>query len=401
MLLALASCQKETPAVEESRTYALASLRFDFSIDRLETKGIKSGWENGDKVFIFFSDVNAAYVTMSYNGSAWSSSLTGSGTLSQTGTLTAIYLPYVGAATPSYNNEAWSFSSGANSYFLITERVEYYIRDMEDKPATLGAKLVMTKANANCSQFYVPKTPGNDETMQLACNVVTPTGLARIALDGTVSSSSGVQGAWMTGYPATVAGESGFYFYGMIAQTPGSDNYFALQDNGGTYYKHYYKGSTTLVANKSYQLPIFDNWPSVGGDIYVHVAGYDWYSLDDGASAPLETGTAYGNKPSATGSKSLPSSTAWGDLLNPAKATKLPLTIAGVAGVLMVDVTHPSQYFLLHSGNYWSSTSGYYFSVLNDGTASVESGTPDSAYVRWTLDMINGDIVNPVDGGDI
>ena len=94
-LLALSSCRKEIPVVEEGRTYALSSLRFDVTINRLETKGIKSGWESGDKVFLFFSEVTNAYVTMSFDGSSWSSTPSnGAVSLNQTGTLTAIYLPY-------------------------------------------------------------------------------------------------------------------------------------------------------------------------------------------------------------------------------------------------------------------------------------------------------------------
>ena len=403
-LLTLSSCWEQTPEAEESRTYALSSLRFNFTIHQLETKGIKSGWESGDKVFIIFSGVNTAYVTMSYNGSTWTSTTQGEANLNQTGTLTALYLPYGNNETPAYTTDKWQFSSGTESYFLKAEKVDYYIRDMESQAATLGAKLEMTKGNA-CTQFYVPKTPGENETMQLACNVVTPTGLASIAADGTIALSSGSsRGGWMTGHAATVGGEQGFYFYGIIAQTPGSSNYFALKDNSGSYYKHYYKGSTTLLAHKSYQLPAFDDWPGVGDDVYVNVAGHDWFSLDQGASTqgastPLATGTQYANLPSAAGSKLVPSSEDWNDLLD--NATCLPMTISGVTGVLMVDVTYPSQFFYLHSGDYWCSTSGYYFNVSNDGTAFLRTGTPNTAYVRWTLSVTSGDITDPENGGEI
>lgn len=398
-LLAFASCRKETPAVEECRTYALSSLHFDITIERLETKGIKSGWENGDKVFIFFSGVNSAYVTMSFNGTAWSSTPSdGEVVLHQTGRLTAVYLPYLGAVAPSFT-DAWHFASGTDSYFLKAEKVDYLIRDMESQYATLGAKIVMTKANDASAQFYVPKTPGVGETMQLACNVVTPTGLASIALDGTVTSSSGTQGAWLTGYPATVGGETGFYFYGMIADTPGSHNYFALKDNNVSYYKHYYK-NTTLLGRKSYQLPDFDNWPGVGDDVRVSVAGYYWDSLNDGASTPLAQGTPSVSLPSAS-AKIAPSSTAWTDLLNDAKATKVPLTIADVTGVLFVDVANPTQYFFMTHGDYWSSTDGSFFRVAANGTTTVESGTPETAaYVRQILNIINGDFNPPVGGDD-
>jgi len=401
-LVALSSCRKEIPVEEEGRTYALSSLRFDVTINRLETKGIKSDWESGDKVFLFFSEVTNAYVTLSFNGSSWSPTASnGSVSLNQTGTLTAIYLPYVGNVQPAYS-DGWRFAAVSSSYFLQAVKVDYHIREMSNQAATLGADLDMTKANDASTQFFVPKTPGQNETMQLACNVVTPTGLDGIASDGTVTSSSGAsQGDWMTGYPATVDGEQGFYFYGMIADTPGTDNYFALKDNNSTYYKHYYKGNTTLLSRKSYQLPAFDNWPGVGNDVQVNVAGYVWNSLSDGASSPLETGSSLNVQPQADGLNLIPSRTAWNGLLDSQKATLVPVTMGGVSGVVMVDQLIPSQYFFLCTGDYWCSANGFYFRVAPDGTCSVESGTPESAYVRRIINVISGGITDPIDGGEI
>ena len=397
-LLALSSCQRETPA-EEGRTYALSSLRFDITIDRLETKGIKNGWESGDKVFLFFSGVTGAYVTMSYDGTSWSSSPSnGSVSLTQTGELTAIYLPYVGNVKPVYS-DGWHFASVSDSYFLQAEKVKYYIRDMGNQLATLGATLAMTKANDASAQFYVPKTPEQNETMKLSCNVAIPTGLAGIASDGTISSSGGFPGEWMTGYPATVGGEQGFYFYGMIAPAPGSNNYFALKDNNGTYYKHYYKGGTTLTDRRSYQLPAFENWSGVLDQ--VNVAGYLWYSLNDGATSLLEAGTPSGTQPSAEGQSLIPSRTAWEGVLDQEKATHFFLTIGGVPGVLVVDKLLSTQYFFLCEGDYWSSANGSFFRVASGGTCSVESGTPESAYVRRILSVTSGGLTDPIDGGEI
>lgn len=397
-LLTLSSCWKENPAVEEGRTYALSSLRFEFIIDRVETKGIKTEWESGDKVFVFFSGVTNAYVTMSYNGTSWSSASNGAANLNQTGNLTAIYLPYVGDVQPTYS-DGWHFPAVSESYFLKAEKVVYYIQDMDHQVSTLGATLGMTKANDASAQFFVPKTPEANETMKLSCNVAIPTGLAGIASDGTISSSGGFPGDWMTGYPATVGGEQGFYFYGMISSEPGSDNYFALRDNDDTYYKHYYKGSTTLTDRRSYQLPAFENWPVVSAQ--VNVAGYLWYSLNDGATYPLEAGTLTGTQPSAEGQNLIPSKTAWEGLLDPEKATHFFLTMGGVPGVLVVDKLISSQYFFLHEGDYWSSANGFFFRVASGGACSVESGTPASAYVRRILSVTSGGIIDPIGGGEI
>lgn len=400
-LFTLSSCRKETPAAEEGRTYALSSLRFELIIDRVETKGIKTGWESGDKVFVFFSGVNNAYVTMSFDGTSWSSSPSnGQVNLDQTGILTAVFLPYVGNVHPVYS-DGWHFAGVSESYFLKAEKVGYYIQDTDNQIATLGSRLAMTKANDESAQFFIPKEPEQYETMRLACNVVTPTGLAGIASDGTVTSSGGSQGAWITGYPATVAEEQGFYFYGTIAETPGSDTYFALKVNDGTYFRHYYKGNTTLLPHKSYQLPVLDDWTVVRNDVQVNVGGYLWYSLNDGASSPLEKGTSFSIQPQAAGQRSIPSKTAWEGLLNSEKATRVSMTIGGVPGVLMVDKLIPSQYFFMTEGDYWSSASGIYFRVASDGTCSVETGTPGSAYVRAILNVNSGSIIDPIDGGEI
>jgi len=398
-LLALSSCRKETPVVEE-RTYALSSLRFALIIDREETKGIKTGWESGDKVFVFFSGVTGAYVTMTFDGTDWSSSPSnGQVSLNQTGKLTAVYLPYVGIVHPEYS-EGWHFAGVSESYFLKAEKVDYYIQDTDQPIATLGARLQMTKANDESAQFFIPKVPEQNETMRLACNVVTPTGLAGIALDGTVTSSVGAQGAWMTGYSATVAGEQGFYFYGTIAETPGSDTYFAVKDKDGTYFRHYYR-NTTLLPRKSYQLPVMGNWSGVGNDVQVSVGGYMWYSVNEGASSPLVTGTPSDTRPLVDGQKLIPSKTAWGGLLNSEKTKLVSMTIGGEPGALMVDQLNPSQYFFIPEGNYWSSANGWYFRVASDGTCSLESGTPESAYVRAIMNVISGGLTDPIDGGEI
>lgn len=139
----------------------------------------------------------------------------------------------------------------------------------------------------------------------------------------------------------------------------------------------------------------------MGADAPANVGGYLWYSLNDGASSPLETGTPSAVQPQPSGQKLIPSRTAWEGLLDPEKALRVSMTIDGVPGVLMVDKLAPSQYFFLHEGEYWSSATGFFFRVASDGTCTVESGTPESAYVRAILDASSGNIIDPINGGDI
>ena len=64
--LALASCEKAPVQKEENASvYTLDELSFDFTVVREDaTKGVRSAWQSGDRLFLFFKAVNAAYLTI-------------------------------------------------------------------------------------------------------------------------------------------------------------------------------------------------------------------------------------------------------------------------------------------------------------------------------------------------
>ena len=114
-LLALSSCNKvETPAPE-----ADVQLVFDIQVeygDDPQTRAVKTDWEDGDKIFVFFTKPNgkyldpAKYVTITYNGSSWDTSVdSGSSNtldfytfgLPGSGTMYAIYFPFGGVRPES------------------------------------------------------------------------------------------------------------------------------------------------------------------------------------------------------------------------------------------------------------------------------------------------------------
>ena len=58
--LALASCEK-APVQKEGNAsvYTLDELSFDFTVEREDaTKGIRSAWQSGDRLFLFFEAVS-------------------------------------------------------------------------------------------------------------------------------------------------------------------------------------------------------------------------------------------------------------------------------------------------------------------------------------------------------
>lgn len=393
VLAALSSCRKEYPVEKPAVTYDISQLRFNLIINYPETtKAVKSGWENGDKVFIFFTGKTSGYVTIVFDGNNWSApSASGTVSFSETsGTLTAIYLPYGNGATPSYGTE-WTFSSGTDSYYLSAEKAEYSIEDTGDI-ATLGAALNMTGPD-DYVQLYIPYS-GASGTINVACNFLQPAGLAYVASDGTVSEmSTGASGGWITGFADTIGEDEGFYISGKLLSGSGQDCYFAV--NNGGLYRHYYKHRSTAVAGRgAYRLPALSaaDWQSFSSSQYVMIAGAHWCTVNSGAATPWEAGTPVSSNTGA------PNNDAWNSLLDDSKATWIPMTIAGTSGSLVVDNTDVGHYMFLPRADYWSSTGGYY--LKEDGTLT-NTATPSSAYIRLSKYSFSGGFDNPEDGGSI
>jgi len=410
-LAAFSACRKSGPADEPvAATYDLAQLHFDFTVlYPSETKAVKDGWEKGDQIFIFFSDVTTHYLTLSYDGSAWDTAPTvhpgeGSPSLESSGLLTAIYLPYGNSATPSYSEGSWSFSGNyADSYYLAAEKVAYQITDLENAMSTLGAVLYM-EMPSGYAQFFIPDDYAN-ATVRVACNLMKPGGLTSIAADGTVAeNTSGEAGAWITGYNATVGSAKGYYVSGKPISNPGPDCYFALETESAASYKHYYKYRNTPIAVRgAYKLPGLASWSSVSSTDYVSLAGYRWctvdHKVDQGASTPWAAGTPYDALPSGV---SIPTDDIWTSLLSAAKTRWVSMTVAGTTGSLVVDKSDESHYLFLRIGDYWSLTASHYLHLEEGGVKQLKTtDPPERAYVRPIKYQFDGDFVDPIDGGEI
>ena len=239
--LALAACTKETPVKENAITgdaINASNVVFDIAVkntDSPTTKGIKADWENGDVVYVFFEGNASQYVKMTYNGTSWaytdkSGTDTYSGlTLATSGKkVTAVYFPsYVNSVAPT-EGATFTFASAKPGYFLKAEAVDYTVTTTgASGVATLTATLEMT-APANLVQVYVPglAAPGEGNEYVLSVNNVKPFTVGAITPGGAVTITPGTVNFPITGISATVGGEAGYYFWGVLDNaSAGSINY--------------------------------------------------------------------------------------------------------------------------------------------------------------------------------
>ena len=388
--LLFAGCTKEQvvePVVEET---APRHLTFDISVnyDEPETRAVKTDWESGDKVYLFF-DLNAQttttveYLTMTYDGTKWSYEFSNE-TLESTllsksrGSVFALYVPY-GTPTFSYdgvnkriNIDGLRESKVAISYSYCRERL-YTVEN--DK---LTANLVM-QLGSYYVQFFIPGiTDASNLTFQ--CNQMTANIPLYISLSETTITSAG-----LTGYENEKV--QGFIYKGgmvvcgrILAFGSSLDYSFTVTDNNGTtedtnddiVYRLSYTGKT-LYYKDAVKLPKWHSkhWKSFYyGHEFVDLGdGKKWAVANMGAENPWDYGNHY----------------AWGE-------TEPKTTIYDWRTYAFTD---PAVYFETNSENYWryvnkytfadGKTSGHWYSdgqFVGDGKKSLAEYNYDDDVVR-------------------
>ncbi len=234
-LVALAACTKESLVKEDG---AIDASKLVFNIDvrsGSDTKGVKTAWENGDDVYVFFEDNTTQYVKMTYDGTSWSYKDNVGGTtfeglvLAATGKkLTAVYMPdfVVGDATPTREYDdwnGWDFWSFGNvgGYFQKAENVEYTVTSTDDV-FTLSAVINLT-APDRIMQFFVPANecaePGSGNEYALTATHVISYNFKGVHPDGTISWEHKYNGGAMQGYYGSLGEAPGYYFWGILEST--------------------------------------------------------------------------------------------------------------------------------------------------------------------------------------
>ena len=226
-VLALAACSKESP-VKEDGTIDASKIVFNIQVENADaqaTKGIKTAWENGDVVYVFFEDNTTQYVKMTYNGTSWSyadkdggNTFTGLALTASGKKLSAAYMPnYVCSVAPTYDTDTWTFGN-VEGFFQTAESVEYSVISTSDV-ATLSATISLA-APDNLIQICVPSSevaaPASGNEYVLTGSHIIPFTFYGIAPGGTASQGNSGIGLPMKAYSCTIGSDTGYYFWGIL-----------------------------------------------------------------------------------------------------------------------------------------------------------------------------------------
>ena len=306
----LLSCSKETVAPEVSANNAIKfNITPVLQTDDPEVKAVKTGWENGDAIFLFFDVVaSPQYLKMVYDGSQWNyTSMNGSSAgawssqPSTTGNFAAIYLPFGSSATlkkgdTEETKEHFYFSTTYRSYYLAGGSTYHYDNGVVTASVSLSVP-------ANFVQFFVKANSPLSGSYKLGTDAVKPVELLGIRPDKT---SPGIYGNCFAvieedlaygGYLPGYAYGGGYLFSGVrnTAYAYSTNFYFSLSNSAGTSRSDLFVTGQTLSSHSAVKLPDLGNsrWIPVGAGLTVSMGAKHgvWYTCNYGASKPEDLGT--------------------------------------------------------------------------------------------------------------
>ena len=271
--LTLLSCSKETPVVNENTSDSPFAFNLAANHPDVATKAVKTGWESGDVIFVFFSGKEApAYLEMKWDGTKWETTAKNSLSLAngETGTMRAVFLPFGSAATVTADGSSFKFNKVYYSYYL-TASLQYSVSD-NSVSGTFDMRIP-----EGYVQFFVDEAGAKStDVTELREPNLTPCGVVSVASDGSVNTETLAHGAPLPGYvydkEEKESGESlGYLFSGILSdnsRNTATDYHFTFVKGGwyGTYYskafsnKTFYRGES---AGRAVKLPALRNWENI------------------------------------------------------------------------------------------------------------------------------------------
>lgn len=416
------SCGKEKPSPEPG-----PSLEITFLLDATypgdssapasaPTKVVKTGWEDGDVIFVFFhmtegsGDVDApSYLEMKYTtGKGWSYTKKNSLDIREgdTGTMRAVYLPFGNGASISYGDyDDFVFSTAYRSYFL-TDKMSYTV---QNNTVSGNFKMSVPKVgNEGYVQFYVADNNAvEDGAYRLSTDAVKPVKIVSVLPDAdlTLNLQALAPGTDLPGYVY----KKGYLFSGVLDDNyayKGTYYFAKTKVSDGTRTDYFIPSATPLEHRDSRKLPANGDakWEPVGPSKTVTLSktasgttnSYGtWYTCNEGANVPEETGLRldYNAAKALVGTnKLLPSSTLQQQMISSLAWSQV--SVHGIPGWVISGDTR--FIFLPMSPStgvewYWSGTAlannpdkAYHLYFRTDGYHVVSDGDKTNQYaVRY------------------
>lgn len=263
------SCQKEeavsdkTDAVQYTFNITVADqVGFDSDVSTKKADGpsYKSGWENGDRIFLFFKPTSGSllgdrYATLTYNESSWDGTVSsGTSNLGDGGTLSAVYVYKLdGSVTPAYSDSKWTIPTG-NTFYNCQTEVNYTVSGNE-----ISASLDL-KAPDDFVCFSIYDTSGD----ALTCNKVK--GWKDVVIGSEMTFSNATCTGYMTGFD-NIGGSNYKDYYGRIVgggtSLYGQTCNFSVVKDG----KVYERTATPSSDKKSFYMDRKKNWTEAAGKL--------------------------------------------------------------------------------------------------------------------------------------
>ena len=258
-LMALSACNKEE--VTASRT-----LKLDLNIIHdSDTKAVKTGWESGDKIYVFFGKPadhpTPAYLTLTFDGSswteAWTAGLEAEIASTASGTLHAVYTPgKLGTMSYSTYLKTYKFWDGDPGWYLKCEKVSYTVSE-----GVLAATLNMARPS-DFVQFYLEGQAANAGKLQFSGDKIL-----KVEVSG-LDQTRFRQGNYNYGRPIDgVAYKGGLMFSGLLksdARGVEASHTLTITDTKGTRdtkddVVYTTKATKTMKYGDAFVLPALDN----------------------------------------------------------------------------------------------------------------------------------------------
>ena len=395
-VVALVSCRKEVlDPVHMDEPTQPAAITFHLDANHpADTRAVKSGWEQGDAIFVFFSGVAAPkHLKMTYNGSSWTSeeydgSTHSAGALGlengDTGTMRAVFLPFGSDATVSANGTSFTFSTTYYAYYL-TATLSYTVADNE-----VSGAFDMT-IPSDYVQFFIEDANAVDGAYTLGADMVKPVGVASIAANGNITEASLAAGKDMVGY----AYQGGYLFSGKLVSWNYGKNYYFYKTKtaDGSRADYFAQPTNAIASHGAVKLPGNDTerWITVGANATVDMgsgAG-TWYTCNYDCQVPEQVGTTYEyNDAIALPNITLPTVAQLEAIGKPSgNFTRTLVMVHGQKGIVVKSKSGSSFLFLpVTTGNasyYWSSDMQYgrpYAIVLTNSGGPVNLQPPTGRF---------------------